>query len=67
MSESAYRWANVTTDDKSGILYVVAFLALTYSSLTFIARCFIKWKVVGLDDVAMFIAQVYCLLDLSCS
>jgi hypothetical protein len=53
-----YRFATVTPEDSSGIVYVVAFLGFTYSSLTFIARCFIKWRVVGLDDLAMLLAQV---------
>ena len=57
--ETGYRWASVTPDDQSGILYIVAFLAFTYSALTFIARGFIKWRVLGLDDAAMTLAQVY--------
>jgi hypothetical protein len=52
-----YRWATVTPDDRSGILYIVAFLSFTYSGLTFITRCFIKWNVLGLDDAAICIAQ----------
>ena len=58
MSEFGVRWATITTDDKSGILYIVAFLAFTYSSLTFIPRLFIKWNSTGLDDLAMSVAQV---------
>jgi hypothetical protein len=53
-----HRWATVTPDDRSGILYVVAFLNFTYSSITFITRYFIKWHVLGRDDAAAFAAQV---------
>lgn len=53
-----YRFAIVTPEDRSGIVYVVAFLGFTYSSLTFITRCLIKWRVVGLEDFAMLLAQV---------
>lgn len=57
-SDSGYRWATVTANDRGGTLYIIAFLSFTYSSLTFITRCFIKWHVLGLDDAAAFVAQV---------
>ncbi|KAF1850648.1 uncharacterized protein K460DRAFT_391103 [Cucurbitaria berberidis CBS 394.84] len=63
--EAGHRWAIVTPDDRSGVLYIVAFLAFTYSSLTFLARCFIKWHVLGFDDAAMALAQVACLVQFS--
>jgi hypothetical protein len=53
-----HRWATVTPDDRSGILYVVAFLNFTYSNITFLTRYFIKWHVLGLDDAVTFAAQV---------
>jgi hypothetical protein len=56
--DTGYRWATITADDSSGVLYIVAFLSFTYSSLTFIARCFIKWRVLGIDDAAALAAQV---------
>jgi hypothetical protein len=52
------RWQIVTADDRSGLLYIVVFLSFTYTSLAFIARCFIKWRVFGLDDAAICVAQV---------
>jgi hypothetical protein len=55
--EVGHRWATVTANDRSGILYIVTFLGFTYSSLTFVTRCFIKWHMLGLDDAAMFLAQ----------
>lgn len=56
--DTGNRWATVTADDRSGILYIVAFLTFTYSSLTNITRFFIKWHVLGLDDAAALGAQV---------
>jgi hypothetical protein len=52
------RWTTVTPDDRSGILYITAFLGFTYSSLTFFTRFIIKWRVLGLDDAAICAAQV---------
>ncbi|KAH7351401.1 hypothetical protein BKA66DRAFT_279790 [Pyrenochaeta sp. MPI-SDFR-AT-0127] len=63
--ETGYRWASVTPDDHSGILYIVTFLAFTYSALTFITRCYIKWHVLGLDDAAMSVAQIASIVQFS--
>lgn len=52
------RWATVTPDDYSGVVYIAAFLGLTYSSLTFLLRYFLRWRSFGLDDLAMSVAQV---------
>jgi hypothetical protein len=56
--DAGNRWQIVTPDDRGGVLYIVVFLSLTYTSITFIARCFIKWRVLGLDDAATCAAQV---------
>jgi len=56
--EDATRWARVTPDDNSGMLYIVTFIGFTYSGLTFLARLLIKWRLLGLDDLAMTLAQV---------
>lgn len=56
--DRSYRWADITDGDQSGVLYIVTFLSFTYTSLTFLARIFIKWRVLGLDDAAMLLAQV---------
>ena len=58
LPSNGYRWAQITPDDRSGTLYIVNFLGFTYTSLTFLARILIKWRMLGLDDVAMLIAQV---------
>ncbi|KAH7071991.1 hypothetical protein BKA63DRAFT_544444 [Paraphoma chrysanthemicola] len=60
-----HRWGNVTPDDRSGILYITAFLSFTYSSITFITRCFIKWRLLGLDDAAALAAQIASLVQFS--
>ncbi|KAJ4986526.1 hypothetical protein SVAN01_07962 [Stagonosporopsis vannaccii] len=52
------RWARITPDDHSGMLYTVTFIGFTYSSLSFLARLLIKWHLLGLDDLAMLLAQV---------
>lgn len=53
-----WRWAVVTANDRAGVLYIITFLGFTYSGLTFITRGFIKWRVFGLDDAAIVVAQV---------
>ncbi|KAF2732925.1 hypothetical protein EJ04DRAFT_469290 [Polyplosphaeria fusca] len=55
---SGYRFSTVTPNDHSGLIYIAAFLTFTYSNLTFITRCFIKWQVFGYDDLATCVAQV---------
>ncbi|KAF1357512.1 hypothetical protein EJ07DRAFT_74596, partial [Lizonia empirigonia] len=63
--EDGHRWANITPDDHSGTLYIVTFLGFTYTSLTFLTRVVVKWRVLGLDDVAMLVAQITNLIQLS--
>lgn len=61
MSDSlhtGYRWSNITPEDHSGILYIVTFLGFIYTSFAFFTRVVIKWRILGLDDGAMLIAQV---------
>lgn len=56
--DRSYRWARITDDDQSGVLYIVTFLSFIYTSLTFLTRIFIKWRMLGLDDAAVLLAQV---------
>jgi hypothetical protein len=51
------RFSTVTPDDHGAYIYIAAFLTVTYCSGTFIARCFIKRKVFGIDDWAACIGQ----------
>jgi hypothetical protein len=52
------RWASITDDDHSGTLYIVIFLGLAYSGITFLTRLLIKWHILGVDDLAMVLAEV---------
>ncbi|KAH6638746.1 hypothetical protein C7974DRAFT_421421 [Boeremia exigua] len=61
--ENDTRWAHIAPNDRSGTLYIVTFLGFTYSSLTFLARVWIKWHMLGLDDLAMLLAQIACIIQ----
>lgn len=52
------RWTIVTPTDRSGILYIVMILGFVYTILVLVTRVVIKWRILGLDDGAMLIAQV---------
>ncbi|OCK81367.1 hypothetical protein K432DRAFT_450183 [Lepidopterella palustris CBS 459.81] len=52
------RFSTITPDDHGGLIYIATLMSLTYSLITFVARCFIKWKLFGVDDWAMAAAQV---------
>jgi hypothetical protein len=52
------RWTIVTPTDRSGILYIVMVLGFIYTNLVLVTRVVIKWRILGLDDGAMLIAQV---------
>ncbi|KAF3000064.1 hypothetical protein E8E13_001092 [Curvularia kusanoi] len=58
MIEDENRWARITADDHSGTLYIVTFLGLTYTGITFLTRLLIKWHMLGLDDLAMLLAEI---------
>ncbi|CBX90878.1 predicted protein [Plenodomus lingam JN3] len=53
-----YRWAIITTNDRSVALHTTIFPGFTYSSLSFLARTSIQWKTPGLEDTAMLATQV---------
>ncbi|KZM24452.1 hypothetical protein ST47_g4406 [Ascochyta rabiei] len=65
MVQEGHRWARVTPNDHSGILYIVTFVGFTYTSLTFLTRILIKWQVLGLDDAAMLVAQIASVVQFS--
>jgi hypothetical protein len=52
-------WTIVTPTDRSGILYIVMVLGFIYTNLVLFTRVVIKWRILGLDDGAMLIAQVF--------
>jgi hypothetical protein len=57
-------WTIVTPTDRSGILYIVMVLGFIYTNLVLVTRVVIKWRILGLDDGAMLIAQVSSLPSL---
>jgi hypothetical protein len=66
--QDGFRWAGITPDDYSGVLYVITFLSLTYTSTTVLARVLIRSIVLGVDDCTMVAAQVCSLLSrISCA
>jgi len=65
LANAGYRWTAVTPADRSGILYIVTVLGFIYTSIVFATRVVIKWRILGLDDGAMLVAQVSSLPSLS--
>ncbi|KAF2004742.1 hypothetical protein P154DRAFT_551938 [Amniculicola lignicola CBS 123094] len=55
--DTRYHFAAVNPNDHAGLIYIAAFLTLTYTNLTFLTRLFVKWHVFGFDDWAMCVAQ----------
>jgi hypothetical protein len=53
------RFTTITPDDHGGYVYIATFMAMTYSTLTFITRCLVKRRMFGLDDWAVVVAQVH--------
>lgn len=56
--DAGERWARIISNDHSGAVYIAAFTGITYGSLTFLTRLLIKWRVLGLDDLAVLAAHV---------
>lgn len=48
----------ITFNDHAGKLWIVTILALIYSSLAVMARAYIKYKMLGLDDLFLALATV---------
>jgi hypothetical protein len=51
-------FSEVTDSNHAGVTWIIALLCLVYSVLTYITRGFIKWHMLGWDDLAITIAQV---------
>jgi hypothetical protein len=67
LAAAGNRWTIVAPTDRSGILYIVLVLGFIYTNLVLVTRVLIKWRILGLDDAAMLIAQVsLCPLCHSC-
>ncbi|ORY16827.1 hypothetical protein BCR34DRAFT_475937 [Clohesyomyces aquaticus] len=54
----SHRFSTITPNDHGGVIYIAAFLGFTYSSMAFLTRTTIKWRVFGFDDWATLVAQV---------
>lgn len=48
----------VTFNDHAGRLWIVTILALIYSTLAVMTRAYIKYKMLGLDDLFLGLATV---------
>lgn len=54
-----YRFARVTSNDRSAILWIVTLLALVYATLILGVRLgYTKWRAYGSDDVIVVLAYV---------
>ncbi|KAF2502798.1 hypothetical protein BU16DRAFT_19157 [Lophium mytilinum] len=52
------RFSTITPDDHGGYVYIATLMAMTYSSLAFITRCFVKKRMFGAEDWAVAVAQI---------
>ncbi|KAK1252114.1 hypothetical protein MKX08_003301 [Trichoderma sp. CBMAI-0020] len=55
---SASAFSPVTFNDHAGKLWIVTILALIYSTLAVMARAYIKYKMLGLDDLFLALATI---------
>ncbi|KAF2817342.1 uncharacterized protein BDZ99DRAFT_431394 [Mytilinidion resinicola] len=51
------RFSTITPNDHGGYVYIATLMAMTYSTLAFIARCLVKRRMFGVDDWAVVVAQ----------
>lgn len=56
-----YIFAEITSTDRAGVVWVATILSLLYSALTLLARFVIKYHSLGLDDWAILAATVAAL------
>jgi hypothetical protein len=57
-SSGSAAFSPITFNDHAGKLWIVTILALIYSSLAVMARAYIKYKMLGLDDLFLALATV---------
>lgn len=58
VSSGSAAFSPITFNDHAGKLWIVTILALIYSSLAVMARAYIKYKMLGLDDLFLALATV---------
>lgn len=56
-----YIFAEITSTDRAGVVYVAAILSLLYSASTLVARFLIKFHSLGWDDWAILAATIVAL------
>jgi hypothetical protein len=57
--DSSYRFAHVTVDDHSAVLWVVILLSIIYAILVFAVRLiYTKWRAHAFDDIVATLAHV---------
>jgi hypothetical protein len=60
------RFAVSNSQDQNAAVWVVTFLLLSYTTLTTLARGFIQFKMMGLDDVSAGLAQLMAFGNVIC-
>ncbi|KAM0518879.1 hypothetical protein ACHAPE_003869 [Trichoderma viride] len=58
VSSGSAAFSPITFNDHAGKLWIVTILALIYSSLAVMARAYIKYKMLGLDDLFLALATI---------
>lgn len=58
VSSGSPPFSPVAFNDHAGKLWIVTILSLIYSSLAVMARAYIKYKMLGLDDILLALATV---------
>lgn len=58
MAADPYIFAQVTSTDRAGVVWVAAILSLLYSLSTLVARFFVKFHTLGYDDWLILAASV---------
>lgn len=57
-ADDGNRFAPITGDNQSGLLWITSILCLIYSVLIIVARLHIKWNMYGADDWTALAATV---------
>ncbi|KAH7126564.1 hypothetical protein B0J11DRAFT_459762, partial [Dendryphion nanum] len=53
-----HHFSEVTENNKAGMIWVISLLGLVYSILALLTRAFIKWRLLGLEDLSLIVAQL---------
>lgn len=57
------RFSRVTSKDHAGQLWIITIVSLIYSVMVAMARAYIKYKMLGYDDILLFLATVRTFLS----